>query len=138
MISSQELNKISKARIRDAKILLRNKSYEGSLYVCGYAIELALKAVICSYLHLSGIPHTSEEFSNIAKIKTHNLEELLKLVPSHVSTKIKSTYLADWSVVLLWNPEMRYAPIKGVRMKGQADETIYSAQKIVKYLWKNI
>lgn len=138
MISTSELDKISRSRIKDARVLFRNGSYDGSLYVCGYSIELALKAVICKNLSLSGIPHTSEEFSNIARIKTHNLEELLKQVPTPISTKIKSTYLADWSIVLQWNPEMRYAPIKGRQMKNRASGAISSAQRIVRFLWKQI
>ena len=138
MISSKELNKISKARIKDARILFKNKSYDGSLYICGYAIELALKAVICESLCLSGIPHTNEEFSNIARIKTHNLEELLRQVPARVSTKIKSNYFADWSTILQWNPEMRYSPVKGKKLKNQANEAINSAQRVVRYLWREI
>src|SRR3989344_1983318 len=133
MISSPELNKISRARIRDARLLLKNGSYDGSLYICGYAIEVALKAVICKNLCLSGIPHTSEEFSNIARIKTHNLEELLKQVPTPISTKIKSYYLADWSTILQWNTEMRYSPIKGKKLKKQANGAINSAQRVVRY-----
>ncbi len=138
MISSHELDKISRARIKDARILFENKAYDGALYICGYAIEVALKAIICKSLSLSGIPHTSEEFSNIARIKTHNLEELLKQVPSGVSGKIKSTYFGDWSIVLQWNPEMRYAPIRGNQMKSQAKGAISSAHKILRYLWKEI
>jgi HEPN domain-containing protein len=138
MISSRELQKISKERIRDAKILFSKGSYDGSMYICGYAIELALKAVICKNLSLSGIPHTSEEFSIIAKLKTHNLEDLLKQTPGVISANIKSNYLADWSIVLQWNPEMRYAPIRGEKMKDQSDGAIRSAQRIVRYLWKEI
>jgi len=136
MISSPELNKISRARIRDARLLLKNGSYDGSLYICGYAIEIALKAVICKNLALSGIPHTNEEFSNIARLKTHNLEELLKQVPTYIGNKVKSVYLADWSIVLQWNPEMRYAPIRGKQVKIQAEGAIRSAQRITRYLWR--
>jgi len=138
MISSQELQTISRERIRDARVLFNNRAYDGSMYICGYAIELALKAVICKNLCLAGIPHTSEEFSNIAKLKTHNLEELLKQTPGSVSAKIKSNYLADWSTVLQWNPEMRYAPIRGRQMRSQAGGALQSAQRIVRYLWREI
>ncbi len=138
MISTQELDKISRARIKDSKILLKNKSYEGSLYISGYAIEIALKAIICKNICLSGIPHTNEEFNAVARIKTHNLEELLKQVPPHIGNKIKSTYLADWSILLQWNPEMRYAPIKGKMMLSQASGAVKSAQRIARYLWKEI
>ena len=138
MISSKELDKISRARIKDAIILFKNKGYDGALYICGYSIEVALKAIICKNLRLNGIPHTTEEFNNIARIKTHNIEELLKMTPSNINGKIKGKYFADWSIVLLWNPEMRYAPIKGKQKKNQASGAISSAQKILRYLWKQL
>jgi HEPN domain-containing protein len=137
MISSQELNKISRERIKDAKILARNKAYDGALYISGYSIELALKAIVCKNLCLSGIPHTSDEFRRIADLKTHNLEALLKQTPNNVQTKIKSTYLGEWSTVLKWNPELRYAPIRGRLMKQEAEGAILSSEKILKFLWKH-
>lgn len=138
MISFQELNKISRARIKDARILFKNGAYDGSLYISGYAIEIALKAIICKNLSLSGIPHTAEEFGRIARLRTHNLEDLLKQTPNNVSMKIKSSYLGEWSSVLKWNPDMRYAPIRGTKMKQEADGAIHSSQKILRFLWTQI
>ena len=49
MISFQELKKISRTRMKDAQILFNNKSYDGALYLCGYTVEIALKAIVCKY-----------------------------------------------------------------------------------------
>ena len=76
MISHEQLKEIARRRLKDAKILYREKSYTGALYLCGYAIELALKAIICRNLDtmtiasVSHIPSTLKEFKSIEKLKT--------------------------------------------------------------------
>ena len=47
MISRTELRRIARARLRDAEVLFGAGRYDGAIYVCGYAIELTLKARIC-------------------------------------------------------------------------------------------
>jgi HEPN domain-containing protein len=47
VISVEELDTIARARLKDAKSLLAAGSFDGATYVCGYAVELALKAQIC-------------------------------------------------------------------------------------------
>jgi HEPN domain-containing protein len=44
MIPTPDLKAISRARLRDAKVLLKGKRLDGAAYLCGYAVELALKA----------------------------------------------------------------------------------------------
>jgi len=110
MLSRDELLKIKKARLRDAEVLYRNRRYDGAIYLCGYAVEIALKARICKTLEWnSGFPETKKEFEGCNSFKTHDLEALLHL--SGIETKIKSNYLADWSTVATWNPESRYKAI---------------------------
>ena len=48
MISIADLRAIAVARLDDAKALSANGRADGAAYVCGYAIELALKARICA------------------------------------------------------------------------------------------
>ena len=142
MISYEELRKIANTRLRDAKILHKNKSHDGALYLCGYAIELSLKAVIAKSLSSSGpastshIPSTKEEFRMIQSITNHDLDAILNLVPSNIIQKVKTKYLGEWSLVQKWNPEMRYAPIRGSAAKKEAKGVIEAAEKILKYLSK--
>jgi len=143
MISFEELDQVSRARIRDARRLFNSRSYDGALYICGYSVEIALKAIVCKALggeieSKSHVPSTSEEFQNIAKLKTHNLEELLDQVPALIKTDIKSKYFAEWSTILKWNPGMRYAPIKKAKVREEANETIRSAEKVLRYLWRKL
>ncbi|NLJ29092.1 MAG: HEPN domain-containing protein [Deltaproteobacteria bacterium] len=50
MIAINDLRKIAQARFKDADVLLKAWRYDGAIYLCGYAIELALKARICKIL----------------------------------------------------------------------------------------
>jgi hypothetical protein len=42
-MKKEEIQKIVQARIEDAKVLYEASRYDGSVYLCGYAIELGLK-----------------------------------------------------------------------------------------------
>ena len=113
MIQKNELKKIAKARIKDADILLSSGRYDGAIYLCGYAIELALKTRICTTLKWSGYPNTNREFKDYNSFRTHDLDVLL-----HLSGKelfIKTNYLAEWSVVVGWSPLSRYQLIGTTR-----------------------
>src|SRR6266699_6922413 len=98
MIVPNVLKSISRARLRDAKVLLTAKRYDGAVYLCGYAVELALKARICKTLRWAGFPELQHEFKGLGSVKTHDLEVLLKF--SGIEPRIKKQYLAPWSVVL--------------------------------------
>jgi HEPN domain-containing protein len=109
MLDHKDIKGLAKARHKDARVLLRGKRYEGAIYVCGYAIELALKARICRTLKWTGYPATDREFKGYNSFRTHNLDVLLHL--SGIEAKIKTTVFAEWSAVAQWNPESRYTPI---------------------------
>ena len=84
------------------------KRYDGASYLCGYAVEVGLKAKICETLKWKGFPSTNKEFANYQSFKTHSLDVLLTL--SGVEEKVKKRYLVEWSVVAEWDPEARYKP----------------------------
>jgi HEPN domain-containing protein len=109
MLTRAELRKIARARIQDARVLFRGRRYDGAVYLCGYAVELALKARICTVLHWPGFPSTSAEFKGLQSFKVHELDVLLRLAGREA--KIKASYPVDWSVVTQWDPEVRYQPI---------------------------
>lgn len=109
VISIEDLRAIARARFEDAAILFTNERTDGAGYLCGYAVELALKARICSTLNWGGFPETRSEFENLASFKTHNLDVLLTL--SNHEQRIKDKYLSEWSTVATWDPEARYKRI---------------------------
>ena len=106
MIPLVDLRLIAKARFKDAMALLKAERHDGCVYICGYAVEIALKARICRHLKWQGYPQSSKEFQNYQSFKTHNFDTLLSLCG--VESLIKNKYLAEWSVAAAWEPEMRY------------------------------
>ena len=90
-------------RLNDAQILFDNQRYDGAAYLCGYAVEFALKARICETLNTTVYP------DHIAGFKVHRLDLLLFLTGRE--SHIRQSVLVEWSfVVERWQPEMRYKP----------------------------
>lgn len=109
MILPSDLRDIAQARLDDADALLQAGRFDGSVYVCGYAVEIALKARICDCLKWQGYPGTNAEFKGYISFRTHDLEVLLHL--SGAETPIKELFLLEWSIVLKWDPDVRYRAI---------------------------
>ncbi len=128
MLEKKEIRKIAKARLKDAEVLVASRRYEGAIYLCGYAVELGLKARICKTLKWSGFPSTNNEFKDYRSFKTHNLDVLLHL--TGVETKIKGELLAEWSIVAEWDPESRYNPIGNVS-QSDAHSMLHSASSLL-------
>ena len=128
MITRSDLKKIARARLRDAEVLHRSRRYDGAIYLCGYAVEIALKARICQTLSWPGYPSTGGEFQNYQSFRTHNLHVLLRL--SGVEERIKTTLMTEWSVVAAWDPEARYKPI-GSATKQAAELMLASARVLL-------
>jgi HEPN domain-containing protein len=132
MLGSLNLIKIAKARLQDAEALLRCKRYDGAVYVCGYALELRLKARICRVLHWEGYPDTRSEFQDYASFRTHDLDVLLRLAGAAARMK-EPKYLADWSAAAGWDPEARYKPIGSATRQG-TEAMIESVKRLMKAL----
>jgi hypothetical protein len=109
VILIEQLRAISEARLQDAVVLLENDRVDGAAYLCGYAIELALKARICITLSWDGFPQTRSEFENYSSFRTHKLDVLLML--SGQEKRIKAEQLEEWSKVAPWDPEARYKAV---------------------------
>lgn len=131
MISVSDLRRIARARLFDAQALLRAGRYDGGVYLCGYAIEIALKARICKTLEWPGFPSTSSEFQNYATFKTHNLDVLLHL--SGCEVPVKTKHFADWSAVAKWDPEARYK-LTGSATKRDLSLMIASTRRLMRVL----
>jgi HEPN domain-containing protein len=62
VIPASTLRNIAAARLEDARQLFVAGRFDGAAYLCGYAVELALKARICDTLAWSEFPETAKEF----------------------------------------------------------------------------
>ena len=79
MIVVSDLRKIARAPLEDAAVLCKARRYDGAVYVCGYAVETALKARICRTLKWNAYPFSASEFQKYQSFRTHDLDVLLRL-----------------------------------------------------------
>ena len=131
MIPVAELDRIAKARLEDVKALLQAGRYDGATYLCGYAVEVALKARICRTLNWPEFPRTNKEFESYRSFQTHDLNVLLRL--SGQEARIRQEYFELWSVVAVWNPELRYNEIGTATPEG-AETMILVAEALLQIL----
>jgi HEPN domain-containing protein len=107
-----ELKELAKTRLQEAKLLYNRGLYDGSCYLAGYVLEMALKARICKVLDVADYPDTGEISRSF---KTHNLIVLLRLagLQRRLDTAIATNpnLLQSWSLIVEWTEEFRYSPI---------------------------
>jgi len=111
MISVNDLEQVAKARLEDSLVLAVYGRYDGSVYLCGYALEIALKVRICKLHGRSDFPEDKPEFRfyKLEKWQTHNLKELLKLSGLEPVFKTNSIYSKKFSVISdTWDVGYRY------------------------------
>lgn len=131
MIPRLELRRLAFARLKDARALYAAGRYDAALYLCGYAVELALKARICRTLRWAGYPESRTEFANYGSFRIHDLQVLLEL--SGVEQPIRAAHGAHWGVVTKWHPALRYAQV-GTVSPNEAKSLITSARHLVRVL----
>lgn len=131
MITRTDLRKTAREYLQSAKILQANRKYDVAIYLCGYAVEIALKDRICRTLKWPGFPATSGEFSDYRSFQTHNLETLLHLTT--IEDRVKAALGGDWSTVARWNPEQRYNP-RGTYTAADTANTVNATKKALKVI----
>jgi HEPN domain-containing protein len=131
MIPVAELDGIAGARLEDAKTLLAAGRFDGASYLCGYAVEVALKARICRILSWQEFPSTTGEFQNYRSFQTHELDVLLRL--SGQEARVKQNHFSLWNAVAIWKAESRYNAI-GTAQQSDAAAMIQAAEKLLAVL----
>ena len=88
MATKTELRILARARLKEAQILFEAKRYDAATYLCGYAIELALKARICQTLGYTHFPQTNKEFLQMTceiaekSLKSKRFQKLYNINPN--------------------------------------------------------
>jgi hypothetical protein len=103
-----DLQRLTRIRVREAKVLLDNQCYEGSYYLLGYAVECAFKACIAKRTRRYDFP----DRKLVNDIYTHDLNKLLsvsELEPEHrKESKKNPTFELNWTIVKDWSEQSRY------------------------------
>jgi HEPN domain-containing protein len=106
MATRRELQKLACLRLREAEALFTAGCYDGCAYLCGYVVELALKATICSTLGIEKYPEKDSRLREA--LKTHDFDDLKLMAGMDMTFTINSALFANWSAASKWKPERRY------------------------------
>ena len=118
-----DFQQLAEEHLRHAKALLDAGLNSGAYYMCGYAVECALKACICSQTsQFDFYPHPRD----VQKAWSHNFDDLIGLSglkPKFDYERAKDSRLdLNWTLVDNWSESSRYER----HGKGDADE-LYAA-----------
>jgi len=133
-VNRTELKKLSRTRIKEAKLLLDNGEYSGAYYIAGYSIECALKACIAKKTTRHEFP--DKNFVN--KIYTHNLEQLLN--SSELKTTLDSEMrtnsglAANWSTVKDWSEKSRYELKSEIQARDLYQSIVSRNNGVIKWI----
>jgi HEPN domain-containing protein len=126
-VNVDDLKGVARAKLKDAQLLYNGRRYDSAFYLCGYAVEAALKYRICRTHEWSEYYH-KDPYRSFA---THDLQVLLRL--SGAELKVKSRLHAEWSEVANWTVERRYDPA-GTATEAAARQIIAAARILLKVL----
>ena len=108
-MNRSDLQRLSSARIREARILFDAGEFSGAYYLAGYSIECALKACFAKTVKRFDFP----ERDRAGKVFTHRLLDLSKLAgletELNAATKANPQLGGGWLLVCNWTEESRYS-----------------------------
>ena len=105
MIPIEDFKQTAYEKLLDAQCLLEGDRYAGSVYLAGYALEIALKVKLCNIHELIEFPENQRETNAITKKWfKHNLEKL----EGYTNLNLNFHYTAAWLKVKNWDVEARY------------------------------
>jgi HEPN domain-containing protein len=118
MAARQELKHLAQLRLREAEAVFSAGLYDGSVYMCGYVVEWALKACIGATLRIAEYPDRR------AHVRTHDFDELRLLAGLEQQIAAANpTLLRNWPVATNGSPEWRYQPV-GTQPRSKAEAVL--------------
>lgn len=106
-----ELLELALERLHEAKALFDAGYWSGAYYLCGYSVELVLKAHIAKQFRAFEIP----DKNIVNAVWTHKLDKLLELAELGPDLEDRFTAApqlqANWNTALGWNESSRYRKI---------------------------
>lgn len=116
LANQKELRRLSRARIKTVKTLIKGKDWDAAAYMMGYVLELALKAAACRALHLKHYPANTNNKNIDGCFQSHKFDQLLVVsgLSDVFSIDAPEKVAANWSLFVQeypgdW-PAMRYNP----------------------------
>ena len=107
-MNRQDLQRLSRIRANEAKVLLDGGNFAGSYYLMGYAIECAIKSAIAKQTKRHDFPNRQLA----ADSYKHDLKSLMQTAGLwavfDVEIRADQALSDNWAVVKDWNEASRY------------------------------
>ena len=107
-MNRNDLKQIAFVRLREAKVLLDSKHYDGAYYLSGYAVECALKACIAKQTQRYEFPDKNK----VNDSYSHNLIQLVRVAGLQTALDQESrgdpVFAVNWNTVRDWKEDSRY------------------------------
>jgi HEPN domain-containing protein len=107
-VKRNDLRALATLRLREARLLLNHRHWDGAYYLAGYAVELAIKACIARRTERFDFP--DKDRAN--KSWSHDLLPLLKTAALDGALRQEETrdadFLLNWNIVQGWEVDSRY------------------------------
>jgi len=107
-MNRRDFQQLALARLAEAECLINNGHYSGAYYLCGYAVECALKAGIAKLTRLHDFPDKKRTLDSY----THDLNTLL--IAADLKAALDKEAARDkafrdyWLTVKAWSEQSRY------------------------------
>jgi HEPN domain-containing protein len=106
-----DLQRLARIRLKEAKVLLENKCFDGAYYLAGYAVECALKACIAKQTQRHEFPDKTRVLDSY----THDFAKLIRVANLTNELKnessVNTAFDRNWSLVESWSEEARYQTV---------------------------
>jgi hypothetical protein len=107
-MNRNDLRRLSRIRLKEARVLLEAECYDGAFYLCGYAVECAIKACIAK----STRRHDFPDKGTVNASYSHNLTTLVGVaaLAAHLQQEMQTdpAFNSNWATVQDWSEESRY------------------------------
>lgn len=107
-MNRKDFQRIAHMRLQEADVLLRSRNYSGAYYLCGYAVECALKACIAKRVKRYEFP----DRRTVNLSYSHDSEQLASVADLAGELDLQKATDPDfdlnWTVVKDWSEESRY------------------------------
>lgn len=107
-MNRDQLKELSKLRIKEARVLLRNNCFDGAYYLAGYSVECALKACIAKQIMQYDFPDKDLAM----KSYSHIIGDLVKAAGLDVQRqneqRSNQDFAINWSITQRWRETSRY------------------------------
>ena len=122
-MNRSELQRLSRLRAAEARVLLDNGYFAGAYYLLGYSLECALKACIAKQV-------TRYDFPDLGRVRdsyTHDLGRLLGVSglkdEFEIELRTNPAFAVNWAIVQGWSESSRY----DVAIRDSTARDFYSA-----------